>query len=55
VDVEHCFPTCFVGKPDDDLAIEPTWPHQRGIEHVRPVGGGHDDHFLVRLEPVHLH
>src|SRR6202043_2348092 len=25
-----------------------------GVEHVGPVGGGHDDDALVRLEAVHL-
>src|SRR5690606_21892987 len=35
-------------------AVEAAGPQQRGIEHVRAVGGGDDDDTLVALEAVHL-
>ena len=36
------------------LAIETTGSHQRGIEHVRTVGGRDDDDAAVALEAVHF-
>ena len=38
----------------DDLAVEAAGPQQRRVEHIRPVGGGDQDHSLVRLETIHL-
>ena len=29
-------------------------PEQRGVEHLGPVGGAHDDDALARIEAVHL-
>jgi hypothetical protein len=43
-----------VGPIDDDMAIEAARAQQRGIEHFRPVGRGHDDHAFAGIEPVHL-
>ena len=54
VDLEDLLPTPEVGLVDHDLAVEPPWTHQRGVEHVGAVGGRHDDHALLRVEPVHL-
>ena len=39
---------------DDDPAVETARPQQRRIEHVRPVGGRHQDDAFVGLEAVHL-
>ena len=39
---------------DEHLPIEPARPHQRGVEHLRPVRRGHDDDALPRVEAVHL-
>src|SRR6185312_1080357 len=43
-----------VGQRDDDLAVEPAGTAQRGVQGVRPVGGGqhHDPGGL--LKSVHL-
>ena len=42
------------GGRDDDLAVEPARTAQRGVQGIRPVGGGqHHDPGGV-LEPVHL-
>ena len=38
----------------DDLAVEAAGTQQRGVEHVRAVGGGDDDDAFVGLEAVHL-
>ena len=43
-----------VGSLDRDLAVEPTRAQQRGIEDVRPVGGGDQDHAAAYVEAVHL-
>ena len=44
-----------IGVGHLDLAVETARAQQRRIEHIRPVGGGHDDDALVGLETVHLH
>ena len=54
VDPEDALAAAHVGGIDDDLAVEPARPEQRRIEHVGPVGGGDEDHAVVRLEAVHL-
>ncbi len=43
-----------VGFIQDHLAVEAARAQQRGIEHVRAVGRGHDDHVGVGIEAVHL-
>ena len=43
-----------VGRVHRDLAVEPARPQQRGVEHVRPVGGGDQDHAAADVEAVHL-
>ena len=42
------------GQRDEDLAVEPAGPAQRGVQGVRPVGGGQHHHPAGVLEPVHL-
>ena len=44
-----------IGVGHHDLAVEASRPQQGGVQHVRPVGGGDQDHALVGLEAVHLH
>ena len=43
-----------VGQRDDDLAVEPAGPAQRGVQGVRPVGGGQHHDPAGVLESVHL-
>ena len=43
-----------LGQRHDDLAVEAAGAQQRRVEDVGPVGGGHDDDALGRLEAVHL-
>ena len=52
--IEDLQPSLVVGAIHHHLSIETTGPHQRRIEDVRPVGGGHDDDAGVALEAVHL-
>src|SRR5206468_864922 len=42
------------GLLDDDLAVETAGPAQRGIQGIRPVGGGQHDHPAGLVESVHL-
>ena len=54
VDLEDLEPA-LPGRPvDGDVPVEAARPQQGRVEHVGPVGGGHDDDRLVRLEAVHL-
>src|SRR5207342_835207 len=43
-----------VGQRDDDLAVEPAGTAQRGVQGVRPVGGGQHHDPAGVLESVHL-
>src|ERR1700736_2990781 len=43
-----------VGQRDDDLAVEPAGPTERGVQGVRPVGGGQHHDPVGLVEPVHL-
>ncbi len=36
-------------------AVETAGAEQSGVQHVRSVGRGHQNHALVRFEPVHFH
>ena len=54
VDVEDLAAADAVGPVDDDLAVEAPGAQQRGIEDVRPVGGGDQDDVVLHLEAVHL-
>src|SRR5262249_1408103 len=51
---KDAFAALDVGTIHDDSAIESAWAQQRGIEHVGPVGRGHENDAFVRLEPVHF-
>src|SRR3546814_13659869 len=35
--------------------VETARPQQRGVQHVRPVGGGDDDDAFIGVKAVHLH
>jgi len=54
VKLKNLFSALYVRAVDQNLAIEPTGPKQRGIENFRPVGCGHDNYALVRIEAVHF-
>ena len=54
VHAENAFAAAQVGRVDDDLPVETPRTQQRRIEHVGAVGGGDEDHAVVRLEAVHL-
>ena len=54
VDAEDFLAALHVGQVDGDLAVEAAGAQQRGVEHVRPVGGGDDDDALLGVEAVHL-
>src|SRR5579864_9191784 len=54
VDLQDSCAAGLVGRLNDDPPVEPTWPQQRLVEHIRPVGGGDNDHTLTARETVHL-
>jgi hypothetical protein len=37
-----------------NVPIEPPWTEQRGIQHIRPVGGSDENNSLVGFESIHL-
>ena len=43
-----------VGRAYDDLAVEPAWAQQGGVEYLGAVGCGEDDRHPRSGEPVHL-
>jgi hypothetical protein len=54
VDLEDHLAAPEIRAIDHDLAVEATGTHERGIEDLGPVRGGHDDHALARVEAVQL-
>ena len=46
MDLEDRQAALVVRPIDGDVAVETAGPQQGRIEHVGPVGGGHDDHRL---------
>ena len=54
VNFQNLFAADNVRIRHDDLTIETAGTQQRGVQHVRPVGGRDQDDTLVRLEAVHL-
>ena len=53
VDPEDRLASLAIRWVDHDLAVEAAGAQQGGIEDIRPVGGGQDDHRLIGLEAVH--
>src|SRR5262249_22744939 len=55
VDFENLMTTMNIGPVDENLSIEATCPHERGIEDLRSVRRRHDDDTFAWVEPVHFH
>ena len=54
VDAQDLFASFHVRLVDQDLPVEPAGTEQGRVEHLGPVGRGHDDDRLARIESVHL-
>jgi hypothetical protein len=54
VHLQDLLATADIRQADDHLAVEASRAQQRGVEHVRAVGRGDDDHAVVGFEAVHL-
>ncbi len=54
VNLEDLFAADDIRIRHHHLAVETARAQQRGIEHVRPVGRGDQDHALVGFKAVHL-
>ena len=54
VDAQDLFAALDVRLVDEHLPIEAPGTEQGRVEHFRPVGRGHDDDRLARVEAVHL-
>src|SRR4051812_10722591 len=54
MNIEYRFAVSAVGKIENNFPVETSGTHERGVEHIRPVGRCHDDDFVIRLEAVHL-
>lgn len=52
---KNLFPSAYIGKRHNHLAVETTRAQQCGIQHIGTVGRGNNDHTLVAFKPVHLH
>jgi hypothetical protein len=51
---QDAFAPLDVRRVNDDLPVEAARTEQRGVEHIRTVRRGQQDHAVVRLEAVHL-
>src|SRR5439155_11985113 len=54
MDAQNLFAAFDVRLVDQHLSIEAAGTKQRRVEHLGPVGRGHDDDALARVETVHL-
>ena len=54
VDLEDRFPALEIGTIHHYLAVEPAGAQQRGIEHIRAIGGRQDDDMGVSAKTVHF-
>ena len=52
--LEDILAAAHVGQVYRELPVEAARTQQRGVEHVRPVGGSDDDDAVLRVEAVHL-
>ena len=55
VDLQDRLAARQVGLVHQHLPVEAPGPQQRGVQHLRPVGGAQDDHPGAGVEAVHLH
>src|SRR5690625_2065571 len=55
MDLKYFCPLMAIGLVDNDLTVETAGAQQRGIQHIGPVCGSHNNDALVGVEPVHLH
>ena len=51
---EDLFAPFEVRQADDDLAVKTAGAQQRGVQHVRAVGGSDDDDAFIAFETVHF-
>ena len=51
---QNLFAAAHIGTAHHHPAVKTSGPQQRRIEHVRPVGGGHQNDAFVGLETVHF-
>ena len=54
VDPQDLFASGYIGKVNDDLAVEAAWAQERRVEHVGTVGRGDDDDVHVGAKAVHF-
>ena len=54
VDLQDAHARLFVGQRQLDLAVQAAGAHERGVQRVRPVGGGDDAHLVVGGKAVEL-
>ena len=54
VNLEDRLSALQVGRIDDDLAVKPSRPQERGIQDVRTIGRGQEDNSRGRVKAVHL-
>ena len=54
VDREYLLPRFLVGQRYRDDLVEPTWPDQRRVDHVYPVGRRQDHDAVEALDAVEL-
>ncbi len=55
VHAEDFLAPAHIRQAHHHAAVKAPRPQQRGIQHVRPVGGRHQDHAVIRFKAVHLH
>ena len=55
MNTQNFFAPTNIGPAHDHAPIKASGTQQRGIQHIRPVGGCHQDDAFIRFEAVHLY
>ena len=53
-DLKNLDAPCNIWPVNGDLPIEPPWPEECRVQHIRPIGGGKHNDTAVASEAIHL-
>ncbi len=55
MDFKNPFAAFNIRQVHYHLPVETAGPQKRGVQNVRPVGGGHYDYPFIRFKAIHFH
>src|SRR4051794_34048724 len=55
MNLQNLLTTADIRSRNHHTAVKTAWTQESRIEHVRAVGGSHQDHAFIGLKSIHLH